>query len=223
MRLRARLDEYAWVLPETGTWIPSPAPGVERLPLDRVGRETARATSLVRYAPASRFSAHEHSYGEEFLVLDGEFADEHGRFPALTYVRNPHGSRHTPFSDPGCTIFVRLRQMHPDDQRRCVLTLNSDFPATGFQRDELHAYGGEQVTWIRAAAGERVALSAAEQAQEALLVVGEALWQTDLTRRLTPHAWIRVPPGCPLRLQTTAPCLIYTRTRPKGFGDPDIV
>jgi hypothetical protein len=33
--------------------------------------EVARATSIVRYAPQSRFSPHTHGGGEEFLVLDG--------------------------------------------------------------------------------------------------------------------------------------------------------
>jgi anti-sigma factor ChrR (cupin superfamily) len=61
------------------TWTPSPIAGVERRMLDRIGGEVARATSIVRYAPRSRFSAHTHGGGEEFLVLGGVFQDEHGR------------------------------------------------------------------------------------------------------------------------------------------------
>lgn len=67
----------------------------------------ARATSLVRYQPGSHFSAHEHGGGEEILVLDGVFEDEHGYYPAGSYLRNPPGSRHTPGSTEGCVIFVR--------------------------------------------------------------------------------------------------------------------
>ncbi|MGE5270773.1 MAG: cupin domain-containing protein [Thiohalocapsa sp.] len=96
-------------------WTPSPVAGVERRMLDRVGDEVARATSIVRYAPGSRFSAHTHGGGEEFLVLDGVFADEHGLYPAGFYVRNPPTSRHTPASGPGCTLFVKLWQFDPDD------------------------------------------------------------------------------------------------------------
>ncbi len=44
-------------------WQPSPAPGVDRKPLDRVGGEVARATSIVRYAAGSRFVAHAHELG----------------------------------------------------------------------------------------------------------------------------------------------------------------
>src|SRR6516165_7170873 len=58
-------------------------------PVHRIGDEVARATSVVRYAPKSRFSAHIHGGGEEFLVLDGVFQDEHGDFPVGSYIRNP--------------------------------------------------------------------------------------------------------------------------------------
>jgi anti-sigma factor ChrR (cupin superfamily) len=56
-------------------WSPSPLAGVERRMLDRVGDEVARATSIVRYEPGSRFSAHTHDLGEEILVLEGTFSD----------------------------------------------------------------------------------------------------------------------------------------------------
>src|SRR6516164_2585646 len=62
-------------------WVPSPMKGVDRRMLDRVGDEVARATSIVRYAPHSHFSPHTHGGGEEFLVLEGVFQDEHGDFP----------------------------------------------------------------------------------------------------------------------------------------------
>ena len=91
----------------------SPQAGVERRLLDRIGGEVARATSLVRYAPASAFPAHEHALGEEFFVLSGVFSDEHGDYGEGTYVRNPPHSRHTPRTAAGCTILVKLRQMQP--------------------------------------------------------------------------------------------------------------
>ncbi|MBY0265929.1 MAG: cupin domain-containing protein [Burkholderiales bacterium] len=97
------------------TWTPSPLPGVTRRMLDRVGGEVARATSIVRYAAGSRFDAHGHPGGEEILVLDGVFSDEHGDYPAGSYLRNPPGSRHAPFSREGCTLFVKLWQFAPDD------------------------------------------------------------------------------------------------------------
>lgn len=77
-------------------WVASPIAGIDRRMLDRVGAEVARATTIVRYASDSQFSAHVHSGGEEILVLDGVFQDEHGDFPAGSYIRNPPQSRHTP-------------------------------------------------------------------------------------------------------------------------------
>src|SRR5260221_5404350 len=102
-------------------WIPSPQAGIERRLLDRIGGEVARATSLVRYAPNSAFPAHEHGLGEEFFVLSGVFSDEHGDYGEGTYVRNPPRSRHTPRTAPGCTIFVKLRQMKPTETMRIVI------------------------------------------------------------------------------------------------------
>ena len=135
MNLRADFHTTAWQLAEDHNWIASPQAGVERVLLDRLGDEVAVATSLVRYAPGSSFSPHSHALGEEFVVLDGEFADDAGRYPTGTYVRNPPGSAHRPFSDPGCVIFVKLRQFDPADQRQCVVPLNFDTPASGWQED----------------------------------------------------------------------------------------
>src|SRR5262249_42032435 len=102
-------------------WVPSPMAGVERRMLDRIGDEVARATSIVRYAAGSRFSPHTHGGGEEFLVLEGVFQDEHGEFPAGSYIRNPPTSRHTPGSAPGCVLFVKLWQFDPADRKEVKL------------------------------------------------------------------------------------------------------
>jgi len=115
MLLRADFTERAFVDTRNAAWVPSPLPGVERIMLDRVGDEVARATSIVRYAPGSRFSTHEHGGGEEFLVLDGEFCDADGVYPAGSYVRNPRGTRHAPWSEKGCTLFVKLWQIPEED------------------------------------------------------------------------------------------------------------
>src|SRR5215470_3497517 len=97
-------------------WVPSPAPGVDRRMLFRIGDEKARATSIVRYAPGSAFPRHTHTGGEEFVVLDGVFQDEHGDYPAGAYIRNPPGTSHVPASKDGCTIFVRLWQFRDGDR-----------------------------------------------------------------------------------------------------------
>lgn len=116
MELNADFSRRAAVHAARLAWVPSPIAGVERRMLDRIGDEVARATSIVRYAAGSRFSPHTHGGGEEFLVLDGVFQDEHGDYPAGAYVRNPPTSRHTPGSAPGCVLFVKLWQFDPADR-----------------------------------------------------------------------------------------------------------
>ena len=106
-------------------WVASPMPGVQRKMLERDGGEVARATSIVHYAPGASFSSHRHDLGEEFLVLDGVFEDEHGKYPAGTYVVNPPESMHTPFTQQGCTLFVKLRYMAAGVTERCVINTRS--------------------------------------------------------------------------------------------------
>ncbi len=105
-------------------WVKSPMPGVDRRMLDRIGGEVARATTIVRYAPNSAFSEHTHTGGEEFIVLDGVFSDEHGDFPVGSYIRNPPTSAHTPGSAPGCVIFVKLWQFDSEDRTQVKIDMN---------------------------------------------------------------------------------------------------
>jgi anti-sigma factor ChrR (cupin superfamily) len=157
MQIRSDLSQRAVVRPGEVEYVPSPLAGVERLMLDRDGGEVARATSLVRYAPGSAFSEHLHDAGEEFLVLEGVFEDEQGRYPAGTYVRNPPGSRHAPRSPEGCTLFVKLRQFAPDDLARVVVdTCAAEWRAglvPGLSVMPLHEHGVEHVALVRWAPG----------------------------------------------------------------------
>ncbi|ODS93547.1 MAG: cupin [Comamonas sp. SCN 65-56] len=125
MRLNADTSQRAVIHSAELPWLASPLPGVERRMLAREGDEVAVATSLVRYAPGSRFSRHAHELGEEFFVLEGEFCDESGSYGVGTYVRNPPGSSHAPWSVTGCTIFVKLRQMLTHDRQRVVVDTRS--------------------------------------------------------------------------------------------------
>ena len=125
MDINADFDQPIFIKTQQLNWVPSPMAGVDRRMLDRVGDEVARATSIVRYAKGSAFARHTHSGGEEFIVLEGVFSDEHGDYPAGTYVRNPVGTNHVPRSDDGCTIFVKLWQFDPDDQEQLALDLGA--------------------------------------------------------------------------------------------------
>lgn len=154
MKLRADFSQREVVLPDDYLWVDSPSAGVERMMLDRIGDEVARATSLVRYAPLSQFPPHTHNGGEEFFVLAGEFADEHQRFPAGTYVRNPVGTSHSPAVGPdGATILVKLHQFDPEDQKPVVLQTRTATWQPGLVNGlsvlSLHQYRHEQVALVR--------------------------------------------------------------------------
>ncbi len=154
MRLNSDFSERVVVRPEDYQWVDSPAPGVERMMFDRIGDEVARATSLVRFAPNSTFSSHAHGGGEEFFVLEGEFADEHRAYPVGTYVRNPIGTEHTPrIGEQGCVIFVKLHQFDKEDDASVVIdTSDAEYPlqlAPGFEAMPLHEFRDELVTLIR--------------------------------------------------------------------------
>ena len=194
-------------------WIASPQAGVERRPLDRIGGEVARATSLVRYAPASAFPAHAHGLGEEFLVLSGVFSDEHGDYPAGTYVRNPPGSRHAPRTDPGCVIFVKLRQMKLSEQTRVVLgpaaTPWTKGENDGHQVRTLHVAddGSERVTMERLAPDGSLADACAGGA-EIFVLSGDV---ADAFGDYGAGSWIRIPAGSPHTLRSSTGATYWSK------------
>ena len=193
MELNANFDARVHVQSEDIAWQASPMPGVDRRMLDRIGGEVARATTIVRYAPKSHFSAHTHTGGEEFIVLDGVFQDEHGDFPAGTYVRNPPTSSHTPGSEAGCTIFVKLWQFDMDDrtQFRKSMADELDTPVNGVSKATLHKDARETVTYYELAPG--AALNVSDTGGiEALVIAGSI---TESGGDLKKGSWLRLPDG----------------------------
>ena len=196
MELTADFSQRVVVHSDQLDWVASPMPGVDRRMLDRIGGEVARATTIVRYAPASKFSAHTHTGGEEFIVLDGVFQDEHGDFPAGTYVRNPPTSQHTPGSDPGCTIFVKLWQFDMDDRTQFRKTMAEELatPSNGVATADLHRDDHEHVTYSHLAPD--AAFSNSDVGGIEVLVIDGAIAEGDDT--LGKGAWLRLPDGQPL-------------------------
>jgi anti-sigma factor ChrR (cupin superfamily) len=121
MQIHADLNRRVAIDTHAVEWVDSPSRGVQRKMLDRDGAEVARATSIVRYAPGSSFPTHQHELGEEIFVLDGDFHDEAGSHGPGTFIRNPPGSSHAPGSVNGCTLFVKLRHVHPDDLQQVAI------------------------------------------------------------------------------------------------------
>ncbi len=184
MEINADFGERVVVHGDALPWVPSPMVGVERRMLDRVGAEVARATTIVRYAPGSHFSPHVHGGGEEFLVLDGVFQDEHGDYPTGSYVRNPPTTKHTPGSTDGCVLFVKLWQFDPQDRQ----PVRAD---TKERVGELFRDEREVVELLRLDAGEKLNRSLAGGGE--LLIVEGTLSEGEDSLRA--WSWLRVPMG----------------------------
>lgn len=197
MEINANFDERAFVHSENEPWFASPMKGVDRRMLDRIGDEVARATSIVRYAPGSAFSAHTHTGGEEFLVLDGVFQDEHGDFPVGTYVHNPPTTSHTPSAAPCATILVKLLQFDPDDRTQLPIDTSQQAPRTvseGVYEIPLFEDPRERVrieVWDASAD-----VNATGHKGFGVLVIEGSL--TERGAVFEKNSWLRLPPGMAL-------------------------
>ncbi|QOL25610.1 cupin domain-containing protein [Thalassotalea sp. LPB0316] len=157
-------------------WQPSPMKGVWRKPLARENAEQGHATSIVRYEAGARFSEHPHPLGEEILVLDGVFSDHTGDYGAGSYIRNPEGFSHAPFSNQGCTLFVKLHQFQPDDKAQVRIDTNSAkwLPGQGgLAVMPLHEHQGEHVALVKWPAGEKFQPHRHFGGEEILVLSGE--------------------------------------------------
>ncbi len=201
MELHSDFNKRAIVHAGKMDWLASPMKGVDRRMLDRLGGEVARATTIVRYAPESHFSPHSHTGGEEFLVLDGVFQDEHGDYPTGTYVRNPPTTSHTPGSKEGCTILVKLWQFNMEDRNQFSIDTNKanwNNVSEAIETMPLHEDDHEIVCLERWKADSQIKLSA-PKGIEVLVLDGDF----DLDREaFVEQSWLRLPVGDEVSLNT---------------------
>ena len=213
MRINADFSRPVILAPHQYQWVPSPQGGVERIMLDRIGAEKARATSIVRYAPASVFPRHLHPRGEEILVLDGTFSEGGVDYPAGWYLRYPPGSSHQPSSGEGAVIFVKLRQMRSHEQRH--VRIDTRDPANwrveqGREVCPLFADGAEQVSLQRLAPHEAL-LADADGGLELLVLEGDVIAQRQSCAR---RSWMRLPAGAlPAIVAGARGATVYLKTR----------
>lgn len=194
-------------------WTASPSGSVHRRRLHAVGAaESGQVTSIVRYEPESKFPPHDHPDGEEILVLEGVFSDEHGDWPAGTYLLNPEGFRHAPFSRQGCLLFVKLRQFPGRDRKHVAIDTRTLLWARASGRELKRLYsqqGYADLTYLErwragASPGERVYPLGAE-----LLVLAGSF--EDEHGRYGAHTWLRLPPESRLLPKTAAGCELYVK------------
>lgn len=202
-------------------WVASPGNGVWRKRMELLGEaESGRVTSLVRYDPGASFEAHDHPGGEEIFVLDGVFSDEHGDHPAGSYMLNPEGFHHAPFSRQGCVLFVKLRQFAGNDRRHVnVPTHNMDWaagPVAGLSMKELYSQGDypEHIFLAHLAPETIIPHHDHPAGEEAFVIDGEL---EDEFGRYRKGSWYRLPPGSSHGVVTKTGATIYVKSN--GLGD----
>ena len=209
LSLRAAADTAAM------EWTASPSGSVWRKRVHLVGPpEAGQVTSVVRYEPNSAFHPHDHPDGEEIFVLDGVFSDEHGDWPAGTYLLNPEGFRHAPFSKDGCTLFVKLRQFAGRERRHVVIDTNTVAwqPQGDGSIESKPLYAQEGFT-------DRVCLERWRQGADPGPVVrdgGVELFVldggfSDEAGSYRAGSWLRLPPGARHHPRTDSGCTLYVK------------
>jgi anti-sigma factor ChrR (cupin superfamily) len=199
MSLRDDITRLEIVHTDALPWSPSPSPTVWRKRLEHSGpAEAGRVTSVVRYDPNSRFSSHPHPGGEEILVLEGVFSDKRGDHPAGTYLLNPEGFDHAPFSREGCVLFVKLRQYAGTDRPVVAIdTRAARFtpgPYPGVEVLQLYRQEGypEEMRLVRLAAGVEIPPQRFPAGEEIFLIAGDL---SDEHGHYRAGSWVRYPPG----------------------------
>lgn len=183
-----------------------------RKPLARENCENGHATSIVRYDAGASFRAHNHPLGEEIFVISGTFSDQTGDFPAGSYLRNPKGFVHAPYSVTGCELLVKLQQISPLDQQR--VTINTEQlrwqPGHGnLTVKALHNFATESVALVFWPAGENFTLHSHFGGEEIYVISGELI---DEFGHYPTGTWLRNPhlsQHCPF---VTADTLIWVKT-----------
>lgn len=174
-------------------WVSSASPGVWRKPLAREAAERGHVTSVVRFDPRARLAQHDHSLGEEILVLKGTLSDEYGDYPAGSYMRSPPGFSHSSYSDQGCELFIKLHQFQPGDRQQIhVDTLHSSWlPGVGqLQVMPLHEFNAEHTALVLWPAGDHPAQQRRWGGEEIFVVAGELI---DPHGHYRAGTWMRGP------------------------------
>lgn len=212
MLINADFTQRVVVRPGDADWVSSPTLGVDRLMLDRIGDEVARATSLVRFAPGASFPEHTHDGGEEFLVLEGTFSDQYGDFGSGSYIRNPVGSSHAPFTKDGALILVKLWQFQKGDTEAvCIDTRSAPFSpglVEGLSVLPLHHYRQESVALVRWQPGTQFHRHGHLGGEEIYVLEGQF---QDEFGDYPAGTWSRNPEPSPHTPFSDQGCLIYVK------------
>jgi anti-sigma factor ChrR (cupin superfamily) len=219
--INGNLSSVVAVDTESMPWTPSPSCTVWRRRVHLVGPpESGQVTSIVRYEPGATFPKHDHPNGEEILVLEGVFSDEHGDWPAGTYLLNPEGFRHAPFSRDGCVLFVKLRQFPGRDRIHVAIQTGdlawSPTNEPGVASKQLYEQAGfaDSMHLARWAANADRGQTAYEKGAELFVINGEF---SDESGRHRQGAWLRFPVGGSHVPSTQTGCTLFVKLGGLGY------
>ncbi|MGD2139686.1 MAG: cupin domain-containing protein [Burkholderiales bacterium] len=210
-------DLDAFCAADTGSmdWTRSPSGTVWRKRVHLVGpAESGQVTSVVRYDSNSSFPQHDHPAGEEILVLEGVFSDQQGDWPAGTYLLNPEGFRHAPFSKNGCVLFVKLRQYPGADRRHVAVDTNilewQRCDIDGLSVKTLYQQQGytDTVELQRWETGSDSATMTYPEGAEMFIIEGGF---DDESGNYRKGSWLRFPAGASHRLRSGDGCVLYVK------------
>ena len=214
-------------------WQASPSKTVRRKRFHLVGEpESGQVTSLVEYLPGASFHRHGHPEGEEILVLEGIFSDDAGDWPAGSWLLNPEGFAHAPYSREGCLLFVKLRQYRGAKHLMLAWPELTPEPSTFDPSEQalteqlenvifrvLLNQSGESISIISLGiqlgaipsaethTSEGVLRKKYEGGVEGFVLEGIANMNGEMLIR---HDWFRLPPGATLNL-TSRSCTLYLK------------
>ena len=195
-------------------WVQSPAAGVWRKRVYMDGPvEGGKVTSLVRYDAGARFPEHGHPGGEEILVLEGIFSDQHGHFGKGWHLLNPSDSRHESYSENGCLVLVKLRQYSGKD------TIHQDTGNLDWKHGETNGVSSKllyenrvpemSIRLVRIEKTVAAPFQAFSGGQEIYVVDGSFEDEFGVHRS---GSWLRYPPDGGHRLTSQSGCMLYIHT-----------
>ncbi len=194
-------------------WETSEADGVLRKRLERINAKPEPVTTIVRYQADSAFPAHQHIKGEEIYVLEGTFSDNHGNYKAGSYLRHPAGTSHSPFSNQGCTIFVKLQQFQTSDVNQLQIQTKQQIwlpgLVPGLSVMPLHEHKDERVTLVKWEANTIFQPHQHIGGEEIFVLEGTF---EDEFGSYPKGTWLRNPPNSFHTPFTKQGCVIYVKT-----------
>lgn len=178
-------------------------------------------TMLTRFDPGGFFPLHGHPGGEEILVLQGNFADETGVYPPGSYMLNPEGFIHRPYSEEGCLTFVKLRQ-HGGKNRQQVKTNLYELPwqpgaIPGIEMKPLYQQMGfPEKVWIERWQANTALSNMVESEVKEIFVI-EGTWSDELGS-YPAGSWLRYSPNCHYSPSSETGCMVYVKTYPRDIS-----